>query len=130
MGNERCEPPEALRGIDGWHWLQRLSADPELAWWFPPWTAKGGGPVFEGRWGQIPGRIPLRATDAAAAGYRYVTLAITPEHVAALVRAARGVLLAVDNLDAVPGELPEIDYNRIDVGAVQAALAPFKDIVP
>ena len=30
----RCEPPEELRGVDGWHWVQASVGEPHLAKWF------------------------------------------------------------------------------------------------
>jgi hypothetical protein len=44
---QRCEPPEHLRGVDGWHWVQAPVGDPHLARWHaaeradvePLWTS-------------------------------------------------------------------------------------------
>ncbi len=43
----RCEPPEHLRGVDGWHWVQAPVGEPHLARWHaaeradvePLWTS-------------------------------------------------------------------------------------------
>lgn len=44
---EKCEPPEGLRGVDGWHWVQAPVGEPHLARWHaaerddvePLWTS-------------------------------------------------------------------------------------------
>jgi hypothetical protein len=45
--SDRCEPPEHLRGVDGWHWVQAPVGNPHLARWHaaergdvePLWTS-------------------------------------------------------------------------------------------
>ena len=70
----RCEPPEELRGVDGWHWLTRHDTLPVLGWWMPPrapekpfWTIRG----------QSNGFYAPEASNMYENGYRYLA-PVTP----------------------------------------------------
>lgn len=70
--SDRCEPPEELRGVDGWHWL--TEHNPVL------WIADRQ----EWEWGEDDWVTP----DAAYRyGYRYLAPVTTPAIVRALVEA-------------------------------------------
>lgn len=81
----RCEPPEPLRGVDGWHWLEVGGAQFCHRWW----RARG-----EWRWATLD--------DRSAAGMRHLAPVTPPAVVAALVEALEG---CADDLEA------EIDYR-------------------
>lgn len=71
----RCEPPEALRQVDGWHWL----TDPNGQPYADQWTAKvGKSPTDLGSW---DGYSPEQQW---ADGYRYVCPIPSPAELAAL----------------------------------------------
>ncbi len=57
----RCEPPEHLRGVDGWHWVQRdePDAEPFVDYWY---ATRAG---FVGFW-DCAGEPPH-------CGYRYLS---------------------------------------------------------
>lgn len=60
---DRCEPPEASRGMDGWHWVATPDGKEFCHLW---WEARG-------RWGD--GRVGF---------WRYISPVHTPAEVAAL----------------------------------------------
>lgn len=66
MTVERCEPPEELRGVDGWHWLMPSDGEPgdETPW---EWC--------DGCW---------IATHPLPPGWRYLSPVATPAEVEAL----------------------------------------------
>jgi len=65
----RCEPPEELRGVDGWHWL--TEHNPVL--WIADWQ--------DWEWGEDDWVTPEAAYRY---GYRYLAPVATPAEVAAL----------------------------------------------
>jgi hypothetical protein len=80
---DRCEPPERLREVDGWHWVETPLREPHLARWHaaergdvePLWTSThhicAGTPRYVVReW-----------------GWRYLAPAAPPDLVRALVEA-------------------------------------------
>lgn len=79
--SDRCEPPEELRGVDGWHWLVWEPAgengppyDPVTIWWDK----------------EAQGWCPDIAEDNRTrklAEYRYLAPVTPPATVAALVEA-------------------------------------------
>lgn len=74
MTDARCEPPEELRGRDGWHWMRNKIGSDGLAWWCSSrqdWT-------FAGR-----GKAESPATIAAL-GYTHIAPVLTPAEAAAL----------------------------------------------
>ena len=83
MNEARCEPPEELRGVDGWHWVQAPVGEPHLARWHaaerddvePLWTSTHH--VYSG----TP-RYAVREW-----GWRYVAPVTPPAIVTALVDA-------------------------------------------
>jgi hypothetical protein len=78
---DRCEPPEHLRGVDGWHLLQyrsRLSRPTRDIAAF--WHARDGQPVWNAE-----GRV-LMPDDAHYADWHYVGQMATPAEVEALRR--------------------------------------------
>lgn len=75
--SDRCEPPPELRGVDGWHWVQRTSDPPVVLWWVP------GIQGFDGRWLTYGGN-QLLPFSMAEDGWRYVAPVATPDEVEAL----------------------------------------------
>lgn len=68
----KCEPPEELRGVDGWHWVGlygHTKPAPEL------WDA--GNQMWLGS-------IPCEPDHAHDSGYRYLSPALTPAEADAL----------------------------------------------
>lgn len=70
---DRCEPPEHLRGVDGWHWLERLSDGVKSVaeWGKDDWWSF---PHFDG----------LSPEYVARLGWRYLAPVTPPSTVAAL----------------------------------------------
>lgn len=80
MTDARCEPPEHLRSVDGWHWVAHFSGRHLVAFWF-----SGAKPLW--RNGDGYDRSPTEA--ASQWGWRYVAPVPSPEAVARLVEAGR-----------------------------------------
>lgn len=78
-GTQRCEPPEHLRGVDGWHWVQWPEGPPQLLRWryVPKMEAHG--------W--TLNTHSTTADGATSAGWRYLAPVTPPCTVAALVEA-------------------------------------------
>lgn len=74
----RCEPPEELRGVDGWHWL----ITPDGKEIIGRWHLNGDGETW--LWA-MPGGA-AGAAWAARKGFRYLAPVATPAEVAALRR--------------------------------------------
>jgi len=74
---DRCEPPEHLRDVDGWHWLVRGEAEPIALHWQPNRAGQ------DSEWG-----LGYFSPSAAyTAGYRYLAPVTPPDVVAAMVEA-------------------------------------------
>ncbi len=56
--SEKCEPPEELRGVDGWHWVQWNNDAPECALWI--------------------GGFSWEHEDFGDRGWRYISPILTP----------------------------------------------------
>lgn len=68
---DRCEPPEHLRGVSGWHWIQAPSErDPHPEWWKADMGWRG-------------------CREGIGAHWRYLAPVPSPEAVARLVEAGR-----------------------------------------
>lgn len=76
----RCEPPEELRGVDGWHWVDRHGlGDAELLAWrqnpsneeFEWWYDRGGARFISGE-------------SKTASYWTYISPVLTPAEAAAL----------------------------------------------
>jgi hypothetical protein len=117
MSDTRCEPPEELRGVDGWHWVRNRFGYVAVRRWlcgpYPAWRSGG---------------MPSTPDGAFTAGYRYLAPVATPAEVEALrrerdeARAALKPFADVASLAEAGGEwwaLVGID----DVLAARAALA-------
>ena len=76
---DRCEPPEELRGVDGWHWVQHGSvAPPTMASWeMPEWWPETGGAWRIGSHLYMP-------KPAHQKGWRYLAPVTPPAEVEAL----------------------------------------------
>lgn len=72
----RCEPPEHLRGVDGWHWVQWPEGPPQVLQW--RYIMKIG------EYGWALRDYATTATGATKAGWRYIAPVSTPSEVAAL----------------------------------------------
>lgn len=117
----RCEPPESLRGVDGWHWVGELLDD---GGWHPS-------PVLwrDGLW-ITPWFRPLNrlqsSTDMADMGYRYIAPIPAPAAVSALVKAAREAEALLAWSDALNGHGNKPGFSERD--NLTAALAAFQEI--
>lgn len=91
----KCEPPEALRGVDGDFWVERGGTQFVIPWLADPqcWQVAG--------YDVSPGRF-------VAQGYRYIGPALTPAEAAAL-RAERDA--AVANVARLRALLDEIEAD-------------------
>ena len=75
---DRCEPPEHLRGVDGWHWVQCGDAV------FPAKWHHESRPGHEPLWGSLEYAVPARPQWAHSKwGWRYLGPAIPSAEVAA-----------------------------------------------
>ena len=110
---DRCEPPEHLRGVDGWHWVQAPVGNPHLARWHaaergdvePLWTST------HHVYAETP-RYVVRDW-----GWRYLAPVAPPDLVRELVEAleeARNELCVYE--DAATGE----HYNNTKINAALA----------
>ena len=69
--SDRCEPPEHLRGVDGWHWVQVRSNTPKvIRWHASSWITVSD--------------LPLGPARAYGAGWRYIAPVTPPAEVDAL----------------------------------------------
>ena len=103
---QRCEPPEHLRGVDGWHWVEAPSIKTQFVrrWW----RARG-----EWCWADMDERT-LRS-------FRYLAPVAPPATVAALVEA----LEVFANATILPtGAVVGLERNWFD--AARAALALYR----
>ena len=106
----RCEPPEELRGVDGWHVL--TSPSPygyERPWFWVP-SSDGG----QAHWNNLG--CPAQAFHD---GYRYIAPVTPPAVVAALVEALEELVMACD----LPGDHCEVEQA---MPRARAALALYR----
>jgi hypothetical protein len=109
MTETRCEPPEELRGVAGFHWLQRPDGTSFLAEWeIPEWW-----PDTHGAWRIGPGAIV--PAPAYRKGYRYDSRVLTPAEVATLkaerdaaVAKNEALRLAIQGGEDAPGHASSI----------------------
>ncbi|HXT81407.1 MAG TPA: hypothetical protein VN702_17725 [Acetobacteraceae bacterium] len=96
MSDERCEPPEELRGVERIHWLENVAGGaPGIVLWEKlPFDDEWGWSLYGGGW-----HSPETAYQS---GFRYfmlipkpADLAAAKEREAALVGALRGAFAAV-----------------------------------
>lgn len=87
--SDRCEPPEHLRGVDGWHWLELHGMTQPAPY---RWQNEGIWCGLERDGGAV------RPLWAAKLGYRYHAPAASPEIVRGLVEALEGMQAAVKSL--------------------------------
>lgn len=80
--SDRCEPPEHLRGVDGWHWLELHGMTQPAPY---RWQNEGIWCGLERDGGAV------RPLWAAKLGYRYHAPAASPEIVRGLVEALEGL---------------------------------------
>lgn len=81
--SDRCEPPEGLRGVHGWHWCKDHMARELLCFWvFAPSGARWDGGISPDK--------------AFAAGWRYLAPVATPAEVNALRAELAAVREALD----------------------------------
>ena len=120
MTDARCEPPEHLRGVDGWHWLIN-SAGETITAWFQASRSKS---FPHGTWMTAHGYTAWEPHHAAAGGWRYVAPVPSPEAVARLVEAARR--MSECDLGLIPEEGCTCETCEA-WHALRAALAPFKE---
>jgi len=104
----RCEPPEHLSGVDGWHWVARGTDDTGIAYW----EADGN------LWFRSDGQHGNAQWATDVWGWTYLSPVPSPEALARLVEAARGVAKALPTILAITPE----------GAALTAALAPFGDV--
>jgi hypothetical protein len=77
---QRCEPPEHLRGVDGWHWLASEDGDYLIARWCDNSRSLAMG------W-RLEGTVALSAQSATNQRFRYLAPVAPPDLVRALVEA-------------------------------------------
>lgn len=118
MSRARCEPPEALRGRGGWHWIKRHGMF--IARWqtFP--TSKG----LDAHWITDDHKTATPDWAAERWGWTYIAPVPDPADLAALVRDARAMAGRAEHdrwdLDASgPAQ---------DLSAIKTTLAPFAHI--
>lgn len=80
----RCEPPQELRGVDGWHWVDRHNLPPVCRWWSV--SGDAGFPSNAPGWANL---------EMRAKGWRYIAPVTPPAEVDAL-RAERDAAIARD----------------------------------
>jgi hypothetical protein len=107
---QRCEPPESLRGVDGWHWVEGPYSTGPLNW-----RHFNGG--FWELSGDQPDWTPERAHDV---GCRYHSPAASPDLVRALVEALEGLMQAPPYTVTYPAAALVGTYST---GEREAALA-------
>jgi hypothetical protein len=131
---QRCEPPEVLRGVDGWHWLLNKTGKPFCLRWNPEFvyssdsqTTGSGTPTPA--WATSIGTSPGCA--AQLYGWRYVAPVPSPDALAALVRAGRKAVEAEARIVTAPTaravSIAEDDVHAA-VDDLSAALAEFAHI--
>lgn len=80
MSALRCEPPEELRGVDGWHWVQHVRANtPALV----QWQRHVRKPEIWG-WTWLSEDGWKTAEEFSTYGWRYLAPVATPAEVDAL----------------------------------------------
>lgn len=80
--NQRCEPPEELRGVDGWHWVQYGDDGKEfIARWSAARAAPHSG--LEPLWARY-GENATPVWASAHWDWRYLAPVATPAEVEAL----------------------------------------------
>lgn len=82
----RCEPPESLRGVDGWYMLARKDGDPRPWFWVP------SDECGQAHWANLG--CPAQAYHD---GYRYLAPVTPPAVVGALVAALEKIAYAPDH---------------------------------
>ena len=84
----KCEPPEALRGVDGWHWVQLpfVAVPTPIAWMCNPDNQ-------EREWRMPSAPAFVSGESKTARTWRYLSPALTPTEAAAL-RAERDAAVA------------------------------------
>ena len=124
--SDRCEPPEELRGQDGWHTM--LPKKTGIFGWLKPvvwfWAAD------EQEWREDP-RGFTAWSEGMVAGYEYAP--VTPPDVverlrvdlARLVEAGEAILLHAGIADQHPIDVDEVD--RVRERDLRAALAAIKE---
>jgi hypothetical protein len=101
---DRCEPPEHLRGVDGWHWVARTKTHHAIIRW------------HRGAWVAASEEL-IGPARAAQSGWRYLAPVAPPDLVRELVEAleeARNELCVYE--DAATGE----HYNNTKINAALA----------
>jgi hypothetical protein len=112
----RCEPPEELRGRDGWHWLSRQGCEPELIRWH---LANDGETWL---W-SVPGLGTAGRAWMVAQGFRYIAPVATPAE-GAVLRAERDELRAekAELVESVEAALRQRANLRAEVARLREAI--------
>lgn len=121
---DRCEPPEELRGVDGWHWVDRHGlGDPELLAWrrnsangdFEWWYDRGGARFISGE-------------SQTASYWHYEGAALTPAEVAAL-REERDAAVAEERRvrEAWTADASELYEQRDTIATLRAENERMRD---
>ena len=101
MTETRCEPPEELRGVDGWHWVE----------WTPTGETEPYNPVAIWWDAEVLGwcpDLPKCADTRELAEYRYLSPVLTPAEVAALRAEVARLREALGNI----ANLYEVVWDR------------------
>ena len=99
----KCEPPEELRGVDGWHWVQLpfVAVPTPIAWMRNPDNQ-------EREWRMPSASAFVSGESKTARTWRYLTPVLTPAESATL-RAERDA--AVANVARLRALLDEIEAD-------------------
>lgn len=118
----RCEPPEGLRGVDGWHWVEIDGTAQASKWEIGKrrgsWRTLGATELWYSD-----------AKEAAQCGARYLSPVPSPSDLARLVEAARGMRDHMhDQITSIPAATFPVENALIE--RVDDALAPFSETAP
>lgn len=118
----RCEPPERLREVKGWHWVEVRGLHECLKW-------RRYSPAHDWRWEYGEGEV---APDSETAQrWLYISPIPSPADVEALVRAARSAEVQFGEYamhHAAKPDMEKAQRNWDHAKALSAAIAPFKDV--
>ena len=112
----RCEPPEKLRGVDGWHWVKHESVEaPTMATWeMPEWWPETGGAWRIGSHLYMP-------QPAHKKGWRYLAPVTPPAEVDALREERAAMEFARDTFAR------ELDTCAVERATLRATVAQLRE---
>lgn len=99
MSEERCEPPEELRGVDGWHQLEGENGVLYCAQWL---SSRDGG-----IWWTTGSTMGSWPESLANRGHRYLCPVPTPSDLAAAKEREAKLVEALKRIEKWFGEFPD-----------------------